>query len=79
MGMAPQSSDTEPDPFASDDETMRDVRTCEVLHEAKADFHNALVEGSANKDPHFVGQLRQEPTYQMAEFFYMRLQPLLAA
>ena len=71
MGMAPQSSDTEPDPFASDEETMRDVRTCEVLHEARADFHNALVEGSAVKDPHFVAQLRQEPVYQMAEFFYL--------
>ena len=71
MGMAPQSSDTEPDPFASGDETMRDVRTCEVLHEARADFHNALVEGSAIKDLHCVAQLRQEPAYQMAEFFYL--------
>ena len=71
MGTAPQSPDTGPDPFAGGEETMRDVRTCEVLHEARADFHNALVEGSVVKDPHFVAQLRQEPTYQMAEFFYL--------
>ena len=71
MGRAPQSPDTGPDPFAGDEDTMRDVRTCEVLHEARADFHNALVEGSAVKDPHFVAQLRQEPAYQMAEFFYL--------
>ena len=36
------------DPFADgDEETMRDVRTCEILHLARADFHGALVEGSA--------------------------------
>ena len=50
---------------------MRDVRTCEVLHEARADFHSALVEGSVAQDPHFVAQLRQESAYQMAEFFYL--------
>ena len=71
MGVVPRSPDTEPDPFASDEETMHDIRTCEVLHEARVDFHNALVEGSSVKDPHFVAQLRQDPAYQMAEFFYL--------
>ena len=71
MGRASQFPDTGSDPFAGGEDTMRDVRTCEVLHEARADFHNALVEGSAVEDPHFVAQLRQEPTYQMAEFFYL--------
>ena len=65
----PQRAGT--DPFANDDETMRDIRTCEVLHEAKAVFQDALVEGSAIQDRHFVAQLRQEPAYQMAEFFYL--------
>lgn len=59
------------DPFTSDEETMRDVRTCELLHLARADFHGALVDGSAISDPHFVARLRQEPAYQMAEFFYL--------
>ena len=59
------------DPFADDDETMRDIRTCEALHEAKAAFQDALVEGSAVRDRHFVAQLRQEPAYQMAEFFFL--------
>ena len=59
------------DPFASDEETMHDVRTCELLHLARADFHGALVEGSAVGDPHFLARLRQEPAYQMAEFFYL--------
>ena len=72
--MAPQSPDIDPDPFdpfASREETMGDVRTCEVLHEARADFYNALVEGSAIRAPHFVAKLRQESVYQMAEFFYL--------
>ena len=50
---------------------MRDIRTCEALHEAKAAFQNALVEGSAVQDRHFVAQLRQEPAYQIAEFFFL--------
>ena len=63
--------DAELDPFADDGEIMRDIRTCEALHEAKAAFQDALVEGSAVQDRHFVSQLRQEPAYQMAEFFYL--------
>ena len=50
---------------------MRDVRTCEALHEARAAFQDALVEGSAVRDPHFAAQLRQEPAYQLAEFFFL--------
>jgi hypothetical protein len=50
---------------------MRDIRICEALHEAKTVFQDALVEGSAIQDRHFVGQLRQEPSYQMAEFFFL--------
>ena len=63
--------DTGPDPFEDDAETMRDIRTCEALHEAKATFQDALVEGSAVQDRHFVAQLRQEPPYQIAEFFFL--------
>ena len=59
------------DPFVDEDETMRDIRTCEALHEAKAVFQDALAESSAMQDLHFVGQLRQEPSYQMAEFFFL--------
>jgi len=50
---------------------MRDIRICEALHEAKTVFQDALAEGSAIQDRHFVGQLRQEPSYQMAEFFFL--------
>ena len=70
-GRDPQSFEAEPAPFANEEETMRDVRTCEALHEAKAAFQEALVEGSALRERHFVGQLRQESTYQIAEFFYL--------
>ena len=59
------------DPFSDGSETMRDIRTCEALHEAKAAFQEALVEGSLNQDRVFVAQLRQESTYQIAEFFYL--------
>ena len=68
---APRPPETGPDPFADDAETMRDIRTCEALHEARAAFHDALVEGSAVQDRHFAAQLRQEPPYQMAEFFFL--------
>lgn len=68
---APRSLEAGSDPFADDGETMHDVRTCEVLHEAKATFQEALTEGSAIQDRHFVAQLRQEPIYQIAEFFYL--------
>ena len=50
---------------------MRDIRTCEALHESKAAFQNDLVDGSVNQDRYFVAQLRQEPTYQIAEFFFL--------
>lgn len=60
-----------PDPFADDGETMRDIRTCEALHEARASFQDALVEGSAVQDRHFVAQLRQESVHQLAEFFFL--------
>ena len=70
-GTNPPSVEAGPDPFADQSETMRDIRTCEALHEAKAVFQDALVEGSAIQDRHFVGQLRQEPVYQIAEFFYL--------
>ncbi len=59
------------DPFAEPDETMRDIRTCEALHEARAGFQEALVAGAASQERHFVRQLRQEPVYEMAEFFYL--------
>ncbi len=59
------------DPFSDGSETMRDIRTCEALHEAKAAFQEALVDGSSNTDRVFVAQLRQESTYQIAEFFYL--------
>ena len=68
---APRPPEAAPDPFADDAETMRDIRTCEALHEAKAAFQDALVEGSAVQDRHFVAQLRQEPPYQIAEFFFL--------
>ena len=67
----PRSPDAEPDPLTDDGETMRDIRTCEALHEARASFQDALVEGSAIQDRHFSAQLRQEPVYQMAEFFFL--------
>ena len=67
----PRSRDARPDPLADDGETMRDIRTCEALHEARASFQDALVEGSAVQDRHFAAQLRQEPVYQMAEFFFL--------
>ena len=70
-GEEPSSSGAGLNPFADDSETMRDIRTCEALHEARATFQDALVEGSAVQDRHFVAQLRQEPTYQIAEFFYL--------
>lgn len=62
---------SESDPFADEHETMRDIRTCEALHEAKAAFQDNLAEGSEVQDRHFVGQLRQEPSFQMAEFFFL--------
>lgn len=68
---APRSSDAGPDPLEDDGETMRDIRTCEALHEARASFQDALVEGSAIQDRNFAAQLRQEPVYQMAEFFFL--------
>ena len=67
----PRSPDAEPDPLMDDGETMRDIRTCEALHEARASFQDALVKGSAIQDRHFSAQLRQEPVYQMAEFFFL--------
>ena len=67
----PPSVEAGTDPFADETETMRDIRTCEALHKAKAIFQDTVVEGSANQDRHFVGQLRQEPVYQIAEFFYL--------
>ena len=67
----PRYSDAGPDLFADDGETMRDIRTCEALHEAKASFQDALVDGSAVQDRYFLSQLRQEPVYQMAEFFFL--------
>ena len=68
---APRSPDAGPEPFTDDGETMHDIRTCEALHEARASFQDALVEGSAIQDRHFAAQLRQEPVYQMAEFFFL--------
>ena len=58
----PRSRDAGPDPLADDGETMRDIRTCEALHEARASFQDTLVEGSAVQDRHFAAQLRQEPS-----------------
>ena len=68
---APQSPDAGLDLFTDDGETMRDIRTCEALHEAKVSFQDALVDGSVVQDSHFAAQLRQEPVYQMAEFFFL--------
>ena len=67
----PPPSETESDPFEDDAETMQDIRTCEALHEAKVAFHDALVKSSIVQDRHFVTQLRKEPPYQMAEFFFL--------
>ena len=67
----PRSPEVGPDSLADDGETMRDIRTCEALHEARASFQDALVEGSAVQDRHVAAQLRQEPVYQMAEFFFL--------
>ena len=50
---------------------MRDIRVCEAVHEARSAFQEALVAGAAIQERHFVRQLRQEPVYQMAEFFYL--------
>jgi len=69
--MAPWLPEAKSDLFGDEDETMSDIRICEALHEAKVAFQSALVEGSAIHDLHFVGQLRQEPSYQIAEFFYL--------
>ena len=68
---APQSPDASRELFADDGETMRDIRTCEALHEAKASFQDALVDGSVVQESYFAAQLRQEPVYQMAEFFFL--------
>ena len=70
-GKAPTPPKPESDPFADEYETMRDIRTCEALHESRAAFQDALAEGSAVQDLHFLGQLRQEPSYQIAEFFFL--------
>ena len=70
-GETPRSLEAGSDPFADDGETMRDIRTCEALHEARASFQDALVDRSAVRDRHFVTQLRQESVYQMAEFFFL--------
>ena len=67
----PSLSDAPPDPFAEDGGTMRDIRVCEAIHEARSAFQEALVAGSAIQERHFVRQLRQAPVYQMAEFFYL--------
>ena len=67
----PPFADTGADPFAEHGETMRDIRTCETLHEARAAFQEALVADAAVQERHFVRQLRQEPVFQMAEFFYL--------
>ena len=68
---APRSPDAGPNPFSDDGETMRDIRTPEALREASASFQDALVEESAIQDCHIAAQLRQEPVYQMAEFFFL--------
>ena len=67
----PEAVPDPPDPFGDDTRIMHDIRTCEALHEAKAAFQEDLVAGSSVQDRHFVAQLRQEPTYQMAEFFFL--------
>ena len=48
-----------------------DVRTCEVLHEARAAFQDGVVRGSSVQDRQVIRLLRQEPVHQMAEFYYL--------
>ncbi|MCY4319261.1 MAG: hypothetical protein OXE76_08760 [Alphaproteobacteria bacterium] len=59
------------DPFAEEGRVVAGIRVCEVMHEARAGFREALVAGSAVQELHFVRLLRQEPVYRMAEFFYL--------
>ena len=74
---APESPDTGSDPLADDGEMVRNIRTCEALHEARLSFQSALVEGaaiqkgSAIQNRHFAASLRQDSIYQMAEFFFL--------
>ena len=62
-----------PDPTRSRTTSRRcaTFEPAKPLHEARAAFHDALVEGSAVQDRYFAAQLRQEPPYQMAEFFFL--------
>ncbi len=57
--------------FADAGETEEDVRFLEGLREARKDFFDELVHRSANQDEHFLAGLRQEPAYQISEFFYL--------
>ena len=50
---------------------MRDIRTCDSLHQAKAAFQDALMEGAAIQNRHLVARLRQKPVYQQAAFFFL--------
>lgn len=57
--------------FADAGEVARDLHLLEALREARKSFFDELAEKSAVADEHFVRQLRQEPAYQIAEFFYL--------
>jgi hypothetical protein len=57
--------------FADSRETESDVRFLEGLRESRKNFFNELVRRSADQDEHFLAGLRQEPAYQISEFFYL--------
>lgn len=57
--------------FADGRETEKDVCFLEGLREARKDFFDELVHRSADQDEHFLAGLRQEPAYQISEFFYL--------
>lgn len=54
----------------ADTDLAKDLCLLEALREGKKDFYDTIIERSATDDYDVVTILRQEPTYQLAEFLF---------
>ena len=52
-------------------ETGMDLRFLEAMRQAKKDFFDDITEHAVVRDDYFLAELRQEPVYQISEFFYL--------
>ncbi len=48
-----------------------DLRFLEAMRQAKKDFFDDITEHAVVRDDYFLAELRQEPVYQISEFFYL--------